>query len=316
MKRAMILTAGLFLAPAFCFSENGSEALQNAFENLSSPAAAPEQVLSPVTALQILARQNYESQKRQEMAALLSKLVGGDKAGVVVHFDWPTALPEGVNDQPSKISATVVLDRSIQEAEAAFARDLAVKVLALDPQRGDQLEIYQLSRNSSLAEILAEPRNVLDIFKFFVLITMAFVIVATFSKMSKQINASLERISTDAKSAVEMMEVRLAAQKPALSASSTARLAEPVPSGSSFSHVDPEALSRALEGENSKAIALFITTLDPEIAGRVLANLSPSKQEEVALTISQMEGEPDAREVAQFQAQIHLKLRKLLLEKK
>ncbi|MEK7287287.1 MAG: hypothetical protein AAB091_01835, partial [Elusimicrobiota bacterium] len=85
--------------------------------------------------------------------------------------------------------------------------------------------------------------------------------------------------------------------------------------GVTFNQADPELLAKVLEQENSRQIAIFISTLESDIAGKVLSNLPPSKQEEVALTLPQMV-EPDPREVAQLQAQLHLKLRKLTLEKK
>ena len=73
---------------------------------------------------------------------------------------------------------------------------------------------------------------------------------------------------------------------------------------------DPAVLAAVLEQENARSISLFISALESDLDSKTLANLSPSKQNEVAEALSSMEAEPESREVAQVVAQVHLKLRK------
>ena len=274
-------------------------------------------------------RQNFESRKSQEFTTMLDRLLGPGKAAVHIATRWPdiTATPATASVEPSQITATIVLDPHVNASDAKFVQDLAIRVLDLkvDPQsRGDRLEIYQLGGTSFLHELLYSPGNLFELIKFFVLILLALVVVSSVVRSTRELSVSLQRIATEKRT--HDIDVTLTPKVPTgVNAPQARARIQTTTSGMTLtesaliptlSQVDSETLAYVLEEESSRSIALFIATLEPDMASKVLASLSPSKQEEVAITLSQMESEPDPREVAQLQAQIHLKLRKILLEKK
>ncbi|GEM_PF-4510138 len=273
-------------------------------------------------------RQDFEAQKKQDFTAMLDRLLGPGRAAVHIATKWPdfSASPSPAIE-PSQITATVVLDPHVNASDAKFIQDLAVRVLDLkvDPQsRGDRLEIYQLGSESFAHELLYSPGNLFELIKFFVLILLALAVIASVTRSTRELSTSLQRIATEKRT--HDIDVTLSPKVPTSINAPQARarfqttMSTPMSPESALipalSQVDSETLAHVLEEESSRSIALFIATLEPDMASKVLASLSSSKQEEVAITLSQMESEPDPREVAQLQAQIHLKLRKILLEKK
>lgn len=293
---------------------------------------APEEVtqerFDPL-AITLWQRQNLETRKTQELTSLLERLVGPGKAAVHMSMEWPSPQEEAtaVVLNPSRFMVTIVLDKSVKAADAKFIQNLCAKVLGLDfdPQgRGDRLEIFQLSGHGFLSELIYSPQSLLELIKFFVLVLLALIVTSSVLRAAREIGFSLERVATEKRT--HDIDVTVSPKMPpGVTAPQARARIQATTSGSgatlestlipALAQVDSETLARVLEEESSRSIALFIATLEPDLASKALASLTPSKQEEVAITLSQMESEPDPREVAQLQAQIHLKLRKLLLEK-
>lgn len=289
---------------------------QDQTQSQSAAAVAQPSPVDPT--YYVWSRQSYETRKSQELLSMLERVLGPGKAGVHVQYEWPL-VQEGTSGlEPAKINALVVVGR---EADAQVVETLAARVLGMVAERGDAINVYRVNPPSGLKELLLSPQGVLDLIKFFVVVLLAWAILMTISRSTSQISESLNMLATTTRT--HDIDVTLSPKVPAgmgaarpagrlAMGSAAGELASPA---ASFNQADPELLAKVLEQENSRQIAIFISTLESDIAGKVLSNLPPSKQEEVALTLPQMV-EPDPREVAQLQAQLHLKLRKLMLEKK
>ncbi|MFC1521473.1 hypothetical protein ACFL6Y_03600 [Elusimicrobiota bacterium] len=271
--------------------------------------------------LVLLTRQNYEERKTRELTGMLERLLGAGKVGVYLTYDWPADSKAFNPLEAESLKAVVVMDKRLTNEDVAFVKNLTVRILGIEPARGDKLEMYQRSSASMFREVALSPQNAIDLLKFMILVLVILVCATTVLRAGRQISESLERVATTRKvhdADISMMprqaqNIPSAGRSPGLAAGTQSGAALALPA---VVETHPETVAKILEDESSRSVALFIGTMEPELAGKVLANLSPSKQEEVALTLSQMELEPDPKELAQLQAQIHLKMRKILLEKK
>ncbi|MBI4369756.1 MAG: hypothetical protein HY547_05970 [Elusimicrobia bacterium] len=287
----------------------------------SAQDAMMSNAMSPMV---VWSRQSHEAQKSQELTGLLERLAGSGKVGLHVQYAWPDEVKQGRSPlEPAQINALIVLEGGSGGVDMQLVENLASRVLGLSVERGDKVEIYTLARKAAWKELFLSPPAILDLIKFFIIVCLGLLILLTLSRSSERISVSLERLATETRTHDIDVTLSPKPQADAVGAQTRARLASMAQAASSeiinlssaFSRSDPEMLARVLEEENSRSIAIFISALESDIAGKVLSSLSPAKQEEVALTLPQMV-EPDPKEVAQLQAQIHLKLRKLVLEKK
>ncbi|MBI2069258.1 MAG: hypothetical protein HYT79_01530 [Elusimicrobia bacterium] len=320
-----LLVAGPWAAaaPAKKAKTGGSAAAQQPVDAAEQPMVETPAAVAQTTNLPfyLWTRQSYETKKSQELLSLLERVLGAGKVGVHVQFEWPEAQAgETPSLEPARVQALVLIDKKDSSADSEFIQNLAVRVLGMAPERGDAVNVYAVARQTDLKDLLFSPEAMLDLIKFAVLLLMALLVLVTVVRSANQISVSLERVATTTRT--HDVDVTLSPKVDALSHASRGRLTAMNPSfepsassTASFTKADPEMLARVLAEENSRAIAIFISALESDIAGKVLSSLPPSKQEEVALTLPQMV-EPDPREVAQLQAQIHLKLRRLTLEKK
>ncbi len=312
--------ARIQVRPQSSFDQAANAAPGDGLASLATgEAAAPTVVGAGDISFYLWSRQAYETRKSQELLSMLERILGAGKAGVHIQYEWPPLEPGArVNLEPSKINALVVTGA---EADHRVVENLAVRILGIAPDRGDAINVYRVAAHNGLKELLFSPQGVLDLIKLFVVILLGWAILMTVSRSTSQISASLQMLATTTRT--HDVDVTLSpkasplagAVRPVSRLGFGQSLEMGVGLGVTFNQADPELLAKVLEQENSRQIAIFISTLESDIAGKVLSNLPPSKQEEVALTLPQMV-EPDPREVAQLQAQLHLKLRKLTLEKK
>ncbi|MBI4064476.1 MAG: hypothetical protein HY401_09295 [Elusimicrobia bacterium] len=275
--------------------------------------------------LYLWSRQSFEMKKTQELTSLLESMAGPGQAGVHLQFEWPeeNAAPD-LDLTPQRIQAMIVLAKKSSGQDRQFIEDLTTRVLGMIPQRGDVINIYSLEKKAALSDLFVSPSAILELIKFFIMVGLVLVCLMSLSRLRYDVKTSMERLP-DLLGALPggVVLPEPPRPEPMLSARNPARLgAEAGIMGMggagpavTFSKIDPELMARVLEEEDSRSIAIFISALESDIAGKVLSNLSAAKQEEVAMTLPQML-EPDPREVAQLQAQIHLKLRRLSLEKK
>ncbi len=281
--------------------------------------------LARLDALDLWSRQNFEERKTREFSELLNTILGAGKAAVFVRYQWPSAGQRSESLRPVNVSATVLLDPTISEAQSTFVRDLAARVLEFDPARSDKVEVFRVASKSRVREMLFSPESVMDLIKFSATVLLVLIGFAVLLRVSRQISESLDRVATTTRThdidltlAPKMQAgIEAAQSRTRMAALSAApEVSAVAPSLAAPLSADPEVLSRILEEEDPRSIALFISTLDSEVAGRSLARLSSAKQEEVAMMLSGMDSPGEPRELAQVQARVHLKVRKTLLEKK
>ncbi|MBI4669229.1 MAG: hypothetical protein HY747_08590 [Elusimicrobia bacterium] len=250
-------------------------------EALRSGAVMAPEWSNPALPYILWSRQSYETKKSQELSSLLERVLGAGKAGVHVEFEWPQMnAGEAPSLEPALINTLVIVDAGQGDIDTEFIENFAKRVLNMNPERGDKIEVYAVAKRAGWRELLFSPQAILDLIKFSIILLVALLILAIVSRSAGQLSLSLERIATTTRThdvdltltpRMESPVFRPSAQPPLqgatrgrLTVSASSQDVLSVSPSLPFSQADPELLARVLEEENSRTAAVFINALDPD----------------------------------------------------